>query len=221
MRVWFMTSVLIGKQAFQVREGPWVDGLAPWNPLGAKQMAGGKVRLTLTRAADGSWRSVGLSGPEILPGKVYTFEVLRRLDQMDPKAVFAAWGHNDINQDEADFVEASRWGDLNSPQVYWGGWFDKGARIEPQTAFPGRAFARHRFTVTTSGGRILTVIEGWWSLNGVWKEVARFSSPFMAGMVWRFAMWLYATGPLFTDATDRGPLSVDLCAFAMADAPTK
>lgn len=208
-------TVKVGSTLFEVREGPWVSDKAPWNPAGAKQMYGGKVRLTLTRATDGSWRSVGLSGPVLEPGKVYSLTFERRIDQMDPAAVFAIWGHNDLNQDEVDMLEATRWGDQNNPSLYHGGWFDKGNRVEEPTMFPGRAFAKHRVTITTSGGQVKTVIEGWWATNGVWKEVARFTAPWMDGMIFRIAMWLYTRGPFYTDATDRGPLSVDVSAFSV------
>jgi len=212
-------SMKIGKYDFEARSG--VTGYCkPYNPAGVKAMAGGKVRLSLVRGADGDYCSAGVLGPALGDG-TYMWQTTGRVDAMDPAAVFAIWLYDDATENEIDVVEWTRWGDLNQPgnmhiQAYFGRPGGRPTPVLPTVRFaPCRAFDLYRYRLIVAPTEFLVQIEGSWLENG-WNVIQTATIPRLdmlrMGNV-RIGLWLPPTGFRHTRAAARGPLSIDVFGF--------
>lgn len=207
-------TVTLGPTPFEVRSGVFGDTQAPFNPAGVKQMSGGKVRLSLTRE-NGEWRSAGLLGPIIEAGKTYELEILGRLDVLDPRVCFAVWGRNDATGEEVDYLEATRWGNPSGP-LYTTAWHKDGEPHQSETQ-PATAFDWHLLTIwkyDSADGSQNVNVHG--LKNDAWIVRINTDLPFFPGMRLKIALWVPKTGPLYSAARDRGPLTIDVRGFAVS-----
>ena len=217
-----MRNVTVGKTLFEVREGPWGPGIAPWGDgLGVTQMTKGRVRLTLRKNKAGAWLSAGIIGPVLADGQSAVLVVRNRLDMLDPRVVFAVWTKHTITTAEVDALEATRWGDQNAPELYRLGYYPENWKTgDPQAGpakFAARAFKMHRITMTRHGSTVTVVVEGQ-RTDGSWKWVANGTFPIGDNHVYKIALWCYETGPTYDDAVNRGLMEVVLESFEISDA---
>lgn len=225
-----MRTVKITDTEFTVREGNWGVLSAPWGDgLGVAQMTKGKCRLTY-RKVDKAWLSAGIEGPSVLPGFTYVLETTGRFDQLDPRTIFAVWTRNDKTEEEVDVLESTRWGDVNSPNLYHIGYFselipatDEGPPTQTSThqTAPSKSYRRHRISLTRSvDNKAFIKIEGQ-LLDGRWYELTNGTYDMRGDHKYRIAMWLYKDGPAYVDSLSIGPKYVTLDSFRIIAPLTK
>lgn len=164
------------------RTGP--SGKAvPYDPAGVKLMANGRTRLTATKT-----RSAGLLGPRIDGPCMIEVVTTGRLCALHPLAVFAIWLYDDDTKDELDIIEATWWGDPNSPNLYHQTEYLAGDKVREHHA-SARSFDRHKFTCeVTKDGRAVCRVFGW--QFDKWLDIMAFSAPFKPGQL-RIGLWTH------------------------------
>lgn len=197
-------------QDFQTRVGA-VNYAYSYDSRGVKRLAKGPIRLSVVRCKDlaEGYCSAGLLGPQEALG-TYTIMVRGRLDSLDPNVVFAIWFYNDANANELDLLETTRWGDVNSPDLYYCTEFRAGVK-KNQVKFAGRAFDLHKIVCTLTDKSFSIRIFGV-RPNGEEKEVAFFSGgrgdvPTFGQL--RMALWVpKQTGFTYSRIGARGKMEV-------------
>lgn len=218
----------IGNYDFEPRFGS-TGYCKPYNTAGVKQMAGGKVRLSLVRGADGDYCSAGVLGPTLGDG-TYVWQTIGRVDAMDPAAVFAIWLYDDVTENEIDVVEWTRWGDLNQPgNMHIQGYFGRSHEGSPTPLLPSvrfapcRAFDLYRYRMIVAPTEFSVRIEGAWLENG-WHVIQTATIPRHPGMEQmgnvRIGLWLPPTGFRHARTAARGPLSIDVFGFGFVPLET-
>lgn len=191
--------------AFDVRSG--ITGYcAPYDPASVKLLTKGRIRLTASKT-----RSAGLMGPQIDGPCSIAVEVSGRLHALHPLAVFAVWLYDDATANELDLIEATWWGDPNSPYLYHLTEYEKGEKVQNARIY-GRSFDRHRITCEIREGKAVVRLFGW--QFDKWLDLGAFSSPFRPGQL-RIGLWTHqgindALGPcsVMLEKVDVSPASV-------------